>query len=120
LTSRRNAVVTVYDVGRSSEGLLHAYNVPYVVPADREDAPFLGQAILQLPGFAASLFRLSSQNSIYRTDLTSADAMRVPTFEWSPEVHDLDKTSNSLKPHLGPLDTMEYAEADLGPLYDCK
>ncbi|THU87262.1 hypothetical protein K435DRAFT_679866 [Dendrothele bispora CBS 962.96] len=117
LTSRKNSAITIYDVGRSQDGLVHSYGLPYTLSAGGEDIPFWGQAILQVPESVPSLFRLSQRGSIHRIDIV-IDNMRIHDTEWSPEVHNLDKVSNTLKPDLGPLDRMECSEADLDSLYN--
>ncbi|KAF5345305.1 hypothetical protein D9758_008457 [Tetrapyrgos nigripes] len=119
LTSGKNDIVTVYDVGRSSDGLLHAYNLPYTLTPGGERMRFLGQTVLQLPGYTPSLFRFCQRGAIYRTDLkTEEEDSGTFKSDWSSEVQALDERSNALKPDLGPLSAMEYSEVNMNPHYN--
>ncbi|KAK7054775.1 hypothetical protein VNI00_003238 [Paramarasmius palmivorus] len=82
LTSRKNALVTVYDLSRSDE-LLKMQCHPYVLPFGQDDT-FSGNALLE---------RANGQ----------VKKVTPQQLEWSDDIHSLDSAASSMKPDDGPL-----------------
>ncbi|KAH9945903.1 uncharacterized protein BXZ73DRAFT_37424 [Epithele typhae] len=126
LTSRRNSLVTVYDVTRE-QNLVHSSGYPYALPsAAAADGPHLGHTFFQDPSLAGSkqisLFQLSAGGglSVFDLDHLSRDDYYEPYLvetpeEWPPHVESLAQTA---KPNdSGPLAGRVYSIADMSHAY---
>ncbi|KAH0827044.1 hypothetical protein J3R83DRAFT_4727 [Lanmaoa asiatica] len=99
LTSRRNGFVTLYDISRGSDGLLHSSSVPSCLP---HDGPMFtaydGHALVTLPSDVQLAFlRLCQHGSIHRQDIRIARPdkdqpgsvqERHVTHQWDEDVQD--------------------------------
>ncbi|KAI1794593.1 hypothetical protein LXA43DRAFT_995724 [Ganoderma leucocontextum] len=117
LTSRKNSLVTVYDVSRDTENLVHMHGPPYALPSIvRPDGPHLGFAFYQQPTLVGtkhiSLFQLSERGSVslLNLDHVSADmasreiSTTVPRrAHWTPEVQALGEAADAKHVDQGPL-----------------
>ncbi|TBU65578.1 hypothetical protein BD310DRAFT_864379 [Dichomitus squalens] len=130
LTSRRNSLVTVYDVSRDSENLVHMYGSPYALPPlVRPDGPHSGFAFYQQPSLVGSkhisLLQLSERGglSLLNLDHISADATPPETsiehrrYQWTPEVHQLGKEADAKRIGGGPLAGRVHSVVDMRPAY---
>ncbi|KAF5380885.1 hypothetical protein D9615_004029 [Tricholomella constricta] len=123
LTSRDNALVTVYDVSRSEGQLLHVNAPPYCfIPGNDASASHLGQALFKHPldkkDNSFSLIRLTERGCLQKVDLRISDADFAPVFEtsWTTDVKQLD--AKSLHPREAPHDKQAFIEVDLSGAYD--
>ncbi|SJL00535.1 uncharacterized protein ARMOST_03848 [Armillaria ostoyae] len=125
LTSRKNGLVQVYTVSRSSEnGLIHANGLPYCLTSatDFEDS-LTGQLFAHHPyrGWdqSFSLLRLSRRGAIQMIELGHSEEIETltPNFEWSNDVKELDLNASTLRPDIGPLGSREYMEVDFSEMY---
>ncbi|KAG6866994.1 hypothetical protein C0991_003910 [Blastosporella zonata] len=122
LTSRTNAMVTVYDVSRSEGRLIHVNALPHsFISAPNTGTAYQGQVLFKHPLDSGtdvfSLIRLSEQGSLHQVDLSVSDEV-VATFEtsWTTDVKELE-----LQPPCrqeAPYASQAYAEADLSSTYD--
>ncbi|PBK78301.1 hypothetical protein ARMSODRAFT_874096 [Armillaria solidipes] len=128
LTSRKNGLVQVYTVSRSSEnGLIHANGLPYCLTSatDFEDS-LTGQLFAHHPyrGWdqSFSLLRLSRRGAIQMIELGHSEEIETltPNFEWSNDVKELDLNASTLRPDIGPLGSREYMEVDFSEMYHRK
>ncbi|KAG6918151.1 hypothetical protein DXG01_016340 [Tephrocybe rancida] len=122
LTSRVNAMVTLYDVSRSEGQLLHVDSLPscFITGPDAT-TPYAGQALFKHPldtGMDTfSLLRLTDQGSLHQVDLSMADEV-VTTFNtsWTAEVDEL--AWQPLRTLETPYENQAYAETNLSVSYD--
>ncbi|KAH9857125.1 hypothetical protein C2E23DRAFT_771292 [Lenzites betulinus] len=130
LTSRRNSLVTVYDVSRGNDNLVHVHDAPYSLPPiHRPDGAHLGYAFFQPPTLAGSkhlsIFQLSE-----RGGLSLLNIQRVPReashetskgshqqAEWPDEVKKLEEDADAAKHDLGPLAGRGHSVVDLQTAY---
>ncbi|KAI0372898.1 hypothetical protein BV20DRAFT_990286 [Pilatotrama ljubarskyi] len=130
LTSRRNSLITVYDVSRGSDNLVHLYDAPYALPpALRPDGPHLGYAFFQQATLSGSksmsIFQLSERGSISLLNLQrlSKDvAQETPNsarrrVDWPPDVLKLKEDADAARSDLGPLAGKAHSIVDLQPAY---
>ncbi|KAI0748606.1 hypothetical protein C8Q80DRAFT_1219698 [Daedaleopsis nitida] len=119
LASRRNSLVTVYDVSRgrdSTDKLVHSYGTPYALPPVLwPDAPHLGHAFFQQPTLSGlkhlSVFQMSPRGGVSLLNFNhlpadsphklSADASRRAA--WSPAVEKLADEANVMRSDQGLL-----------------
>jgi hypothetical protein len=122
--SRRNGLVTVYDVSRSNDGLIHANVPPYSLPAVSEyEARITGHLLFRHPSnpnnAMTSIYQLNDRGSIHRLDLGFPPINQIKTEgvrSWSTDLQKLAETS-SVYPDMGPLASQVATEVDLRPAY---
>ncbi|KAF8557295.1 hypothetical protein OG21DRAFT_1601750 [Imleria badia] len=129
LTSRRNSFVTLYDVSRGSDGLLHCHSIPSCLP---HNGPMFtaydGHALIALPSdMEFSFFRLCQRGSIQRQDIRvarpdedepgSSQEGHV-THRWDEDVQALEKQVNQLQIDFGPAGEKHYIEVNLRGAYE--
>ncbi|KAI0819525.1 hypothetical protein BC628DRAFT_1402047 [Trametes gibbosa] len=130
LTSRHNSLVTVYDVSREHDNLVHAYDTPYALPPiSHPDGAHLGYAFFQSPTLAGSkrisILQLSERGGLSLLNLqrapfsTSHETSKRghPQAEWSDEVKKLGEAASATKHDLGPLAGRGHSVVDLGMAY---
>ncbi|KAL4077135.1 hypothetical protein V8B97DRAFT_1939889 [Scleroderma yunnanense] len=129
LTSRKNGLVTVYDVGRSMHNLVHCNSTPVCLPWDKPMfTKYTGLAVVPLAcGSGMSLLRLTEQGGIHRQDIgvtTSSETEDQPTgkddpaYEWNADVQELDRKAKNLSPYFGPVAGRHFTEVDLRAAYE--
>ncbi|KAG7447915.1 uncharacterized protein BT62DRAFT_986039 [Guyanagaster necrorhizus] len=125
LTSRKNGLVDVYNVSRSSEnGLVHANALPYcLTSATGFEDSLTGQSFVHHPYLngdqSFSLLRLSRRGAIQMIELHCSNEIGTltPQFEWSDDVKDLDLKASTLRPDEGLLGNREHMEVDFSGVY---
>lgn len=123
LTSKKNGMVTVYDVSRADDGMVHSNMEPYCLPPittfgnAHAGYVFLQQA--EAPAAEVSMLQMGPRGSIHRADFRQGPGDVSPTemYEWSPGVQDLDKQAVKQRPDPGPLGRTDATEVDLNPAY---
>lgn len=129
LTSRRNSFVTLYDVSRESDGLLHCNSVPSCLPHNGPVfTAYDGHALAALPSDTElAFFRLCQRGSIHRQDIriTRADEDqprsvqgRRVTHQWDEGVQKLEKQASQLQIDFGPAADRHYTEVNLRGAYE--
>lgn len=135
LTSRRNGLLTVYDVSRSDcNSLVHLHASPYALPSVyAPDARHLGQVIFQHPSDTndsdINILQLSESGSLHMmalelslkgdgSDITHNARRTVP--EWSAEVRKLEEEAKTVQTDVGPLGGRSYSVVDLQQAYKSK
>lgn len=118
LTSKRNGLVTVYDVQKSNEMMTMktrpsriSHSVPVV------DGRFTGHTILEATGGRTALLSLTERGSIYSVDFGVSEVTEMQ-YEWSPEVQNLEEMSKGLRSDPGHFAAREKTEVNLRPVYD--
>lgn len=131
LMSRKNSLVTVYDVSRDTENLVHMHGSPYALPSIiRPDSPHLGFAFYQQPTLVGtkhiSLFQLSERGSVSLlnlnhvfTDTISKDisAIAPRRANWAPEVQALGEVADATHADQGPLAGRAHSVVNMQPAY---
>ncbi|KAI0949968.1 hypothetical protein AcW1_006160 [Taiwanofungus camphoratus] len=132
LTSRRNGLLTVYDVSRSDcNSLVHLHASPYALPSVyAPDARHLGQVIFQHPSDTndsdINILQLSESGSLHMmalelslkgdgSDITHNARRTVP--EWSAEVRKLEEEAKTVQTDVGPLGGRSHSVVDLQQAY---
>ncbi|KIJ69031.1 hypothetical protein HYDPIDRAFT_184954 [Hydnomerulius pinastri MD-312] len=129
LMSRKNGLVTVYDVNRGTDGLIHCNSTPACLPCDGTTrTSYTGYAAIVLPsGSNFSLLRLGQRGNILRQDIrvfgTGEDQSQDVTEDstthgWSNDVLKLEKQANELQPDFGPAGARHYTVVDLRGAYE--
>ncbi|KAG9318829.1 hypothetical protein JVU11DRAFT_933 [Chiua virens] len=129
LTSRRNGFVTLYDVSRDTDGLLHCNSIPSCLPCDGPMfTTYDGHALVPLPSNVGLTFlRLCQRGSIYRQDIRVAGPDEdqpgsIPedhvTHQWDENVLNLEKQANELRTDFGPAGGRLYTEVNLRGAYE--
>ncbi|KAI0672980.1 hypothetical protein C8Q78DRAFT_1022189 [Trametes maxima] len=131
LTSRRNSLVTVYDVSRGNENLVQLYGAPYSLPSVlRPDGPHSGYAFFQQPTIAGSkqlsIFQLSERGSLLllnlqktSDDIVTACSSRVSgRAEWPTGVTKLGENVETAPLDLGPLAARTHSVTGLESAYE--
>ena len=124
LSSRKNGFVSVYNAGRSDDGLFRMASPPYsLVPGSGNWGRYAGQTFLQQPLTnltkpSLSLVRLSERGSVQCYDLFSDHQKEclvsvVPSSDLQANFSDFSK----LPPDAGPLGVQEVNRIDLSPAY---
>ncbi|KAJ3766614.1 mitochondrial carrier domain-containing protein [Lentinula raphanica] len=115
MTSRKNRLVTVYDVSRSTEQLLHANNPPYSFSVDTRESRFSGDACVSVRNHH-KLFRLTERGTIVCADLMQNDgdetAASVAALEYLP------RDTPDMRPNLGHVGAQEFSRTNLRPAYE--
>ncbi|KAI9057898.1 hypothetical protein FKP32DRAFT_1597859 [Trametes sanguinea] len=130
LTSRRNALVTVYDVSRASDNLVYMHEPPRALsPGLHPDGPHLGYAFYQQPTPAGSkhvsIFQLSDRGGLSLLNLHRVPNDTVPETptarrargDWPEAVKKLRDDAEAARPDLGPVAGKAHIIVDLEPAY---
>ncbi|EGO18664.1 hypothetical protein SERLADRAFT_418850 [Serpula lacrymans var. lacrymans S7.9] len=127
LTSRKNGLISVYDVSRSTDGLLYSGASPHSLLTHTYYTARPGHSAVVLPSTTdMSMLHLSSRGSIHRQDfrlVNTRDTGGTPVtigdkmFEWSTEVQKLDTKARKLRSDPGPLGARAFSESDLHDAY---
>lgn len=129
LTSRRNGFVTLYDVSRGSDGLLHCNSIPACLP---HDGPMFtaydGHALVALPSdMGLAFLRLCQRGSIRRQDIRVARPDEDQpgsvqeghvTHQWDEDVQTLEKQVSELHIDFGPAAGRHFTEVNLRGTYE--
>jgi hypothetical protein len=131
LTSRKNGLVTVYDVSLSDDRLAHVNALPYALPSSLAYANAnAAHAVLRHPPShnqdTVSLLRLFERGNIHSMDMylsavgddESVGATDLRNFEWSKRIHELQKRATNLHPDIGPLGARNVEELNLRAAYE--
>lgn len=122
LTTRKNALLTVYDVSRSEARPMHVHSPPYCLFPSNGDGPHIGQTFLEytsLPGPSFGMVRMSVLGEIQHIDISSAESQTSALeVRWTHEVETLSNNLSEFTSDIGPLGTQEFSEVDLFPIYD--
>jgi hypothetical protein len=125
LTSHQNGLVTVFDVSRSNDGLIHSNAAPYSLPhTSGYYTRHTGHLLLQHPSnpsnTSTTIYQLSDRGSIHCLDLDFGPVSRIKTegqaCEWSADVHSLAEAAN-IHPDAGSLGSQAASEVDLNLAY---
>ncbi|KAG0699656.1 hypothetical protein DFH29DRAFT_983430 [Suillus ampliporus] len=127
LSSLKNELVTIYDVSRGDDNLIHCHSVPTSLPQDGDiGAPDSESTFVVRPDMSTfSLLRLSGQGSLHCQDFTvcrnDVDILRRQTVgtghEWSADVQKLAQRAKELQPLYGPLSARHFSELNLRTAY---
>ncbi|KIK98708.1 hypothetical protein PAXRUDRAFT_823553 [Paxillus rubicundulus Ve08.2h10] len=128
LMSRRNDLVTVYDVNRATDGLTHCNSTPACFPRDGPTlTSYNGHTLIVSPSRTEfMLLRLRQQGSIHRQDIRvvgpDEDELQDvqedrATHHWNGDVQRLDKLATELQPDFGPVAMRHYTEVDFRGAY---
>ncbi|KDQ61038.1 hypothetical protein JAAARDRAFT_204806 [Jaapia argillacea MUCL 33604] len=134
LTSRKNGLVTIYDVcADDGSARVHSNCRPYVLPPiTLPDVANSGYTIFRHPldrsQKNATLMQYSSGGGVYKMDLELVSdpplqagqpdfgEMGLEEPEWSPELLRLKAMEDQA--NVGPLGAQEFSEVDLRPVYE--
>lgn len=127
LSSFKNGLITIYDVSRGDDNLIHCHSVPTSLPHDGDmSAPELESTFFVQPDKSTfSLLRLSGQGSlqcqdfaICRNGMDNLSRQSSHTsHEWCADVQKLAQRAKELKPHYGPLSARHFSEFNLRAVY---
>lgn len=132
LTSQKNGLITVYDVGRGSDALLHSYTTPYALTAPLGSAAthngchYVSLTEGTASGVDLHMFQLSSRGGLHQLDCTLAppqeDTASEPAdysldVQWSSEVKRLNRVADRMRPEDGPLGRRNGLDVDFSELY---
>lgn len=125
LTSRTNGLITLYDISRSKDSLLHLNTPPYHLwPKNEDKNPCYGRAFFQHPLASHddfSMFQLSDRGSILQFGLyDSRPSNNRFSVLMSEEMDKLEQRASALFPDDGPLGCRDFSEVDFVSPYDCK
>ncbi|KAJ7592797.1 hypothetical protein C8J56DRAFT_856230 [Mycena floridula] len=117
LMSRKNSLVTVYDVSPSQQGLVQFNSAPYCFSGPPH-VPYAGLACFQPSGTSdTSLFTLSERGGIHRIDL-GISSISPQRLDWTSDVKNLDSSASKLRPDFGTLGDQERTIENFSPIYD--
>ncbi|KAJ3796954.1 hypothetical protein GGU11DRAFT_745670 [Lentinula aff. detonsa] len=116
MTSRKNRLITIYDVSRSNEQLLHIDNAPYSFSIDTRESRFAGDAYMNVEN-QHKLFRISERGRLTCVDLMQSDSDSNPTTSVASSQY-LPCDSPEMRPDLGPLGAREFSRTNLRPAYE--
>ena len=130
LTSRRNGLVSVYDVARS-EAAIRMSSPAYCLPRIRSpDGKNLGHVLIQHPHSTnsgdLSVLQLSELGAVHAMHLKlSDDTQEVAEAgpmdrSWSDEVEELQEQVQASQLDAGPLGMRTFTEANMRPAYESK
>ncbi|OBZ69202.1 Solute carrier family 25 member 47-A [Grifola frondosa] len=126
LTSRQNGLVTIYDVSRADDNLVHLNVAPYSLPPLQiPDARHLGQVLLQHPDGKSdiSIFELSERGGISNLECSADNKgeafsrLTTSTCERSEDIQTLHDDIQSSHTDLGPLGARNSSQVDLQAAY---
>ncbi|KAG2157238.1 hypothetical protein DEU56DRAFT_845237 [Suillus clintonianus] len=127
LSSLKNGLVTIYDVSRGNDNLIHSHSVPTFLPHDGDmGAPDSESAFFVQPDRSTLLLlRLSGQGSFHCQDFAvchnGIDILPRQTsgtsHDWSADVQKLAQRAKELQPQYGPLSARHFSEFNLRTAY---
>ena len=130
LTSRRNGLVSLYDVSRGTDGLLHCNSNPFCLPqAEPVFMAYNGDALVALPSNERLMFlRLCRRGSIYRQDIGVARSLDEDqpgslqhnhvTHRWDEDILTLEKCASELQSDFGPAGGRHFSEVNFRGAYE--
>ncbi|KAI6118836.1 hypothetical protein EV401DRAFT_1862589 [Pisolithus croceorrhizus] len=128
LTSRKNGLVTVYDVSRGTDGLVHCNSPPSCLPWNKPlNALYAGCTAVASPCMSKmSFLALTHQGGIYQQDIQIITGDEMPAFiegnrvvrVWDADVDKLDKQASDLHPDVGPVGGRHFTEVNFRGVYD--
>jgi hypothetical protein len=127
LSSRKNCLLSVYDVSRDKVGLPQSHALPYSLPGRFPNGPHAGFYVTHphpesSNAKTASLVQLTSRGAIYQTALglrQNEDETLSPIIDvsWSAAVHRLATASSTQHPDIGNLGARSVREVDFRQVY---
>jgi len=128
LSSRKNGLLSVYDVSRDKDGLPQSHALPYSLPGHFPNGPHAGFYVTHphpesSNAKTASLVQLTSRSAIYQTALglrQNEDETLSPItidVSWSAAVHRLATASGTQRPDIGNLGARSVQEVDFRQVY---
>ncbi|KAJ4475232.1 hypothetical protein C8J55DRAFT_562217 [Lentinula edodes] len=117
MTSRKNKLITVYDVSRSTEQLLHADNAPYSFSVNTRESRFSGDAYVNM-GDQYKMFRISERGRLTYVDLKQTGNDITSSFAATQFLPSETKDIPVLRPDLGPVGAREFSQTNLRPAYE--
>lgn len=127
LSSLKNGLITIYDVSRGNDNLIHCHSVPTSLPHDGDMGASESESsfFVQPDRSTLSLLRLSGQNSLHCQDFAvyhnGMDVLPRQTsgisHEWSADVQKLAQRAKELQPQYGPLSARHFSELNLRTAY---
>ena len=130
--SKRTGLISVYDVSRAQDKLVHVNVQPYCLsPVTSHQNPnikFTSHTLFQHSTMRDSdvkIFQLSPQGSIYHLGATLSDELEdhdslrgeEPSCQWNEAVKHLHAKATGLGPDLGPLAAREHSDVNFQPAY---
>ena len=124
LTSRRNGLVTMYDVSASHNGLLHVNAAPYCLPSG--PCRNIEQILLRRSKDSVSLLRMFERGDIHSMDVnfTAEGDGNLPSGSqhlavvWSKGIREMHSRGAELRPEVGPRGATDVHQVDFGPAYE--
>ncbi|KAJ7638505.1 hypothetical protein FB45DRAFT_826943 [Roridomyces roridus] len=120
LSSRKNGLLTVYDVSHAQTGMAFAQTHPYClrtpVGGELQTGRNFFRHPLAQPNAPVTLFSLSELGSIRASQLSWGNAGE-PTFNWSEDVGRLHDQSAQLKEDFGSFGEAEPKTVDMSSVY---
>ncbi|KIK57712.1 hypothetical protein GYMLUDRAFT_203313 [Collybiopsis luxurians FD-317 M1] len=114
VTSRKNKLVTVYDVSRSADHLLHMGDMPYSFSFDVPETQSSGDAFVN-SGDNFTMFRISERGRISCIQLAQRDSPNITdgvrTLPVRPDFQENRRET-------GLLEAREFSETNLRPAYE--
>ncbi|KAF5358459.1 hypothetical protein D9756_001485 [Leucocoprinus leucothites] len=122
-SSKRNGMLTFYNVSRHDDKLIRVNDSPYGLFPSASYRRFTGQAVLQHENRAISFFRADEQAGVDCVELHIAldddQELTTPvTIEESDAIKDLRRKAQNMKTDLDIFGDQEKVVADLFPAYD--
>jgi len=125
LSSKRNGMLTVYDVSRHDDGLIRVNDSPYSVMPNASYCRFTGLAFLKHESRALSVFRAGERASVDCIQLNIPSSEEVENIvsvsvEESEAVKQLADDVGNMKTSTDIFGDQEKVVTDLFPAYDRK
>ncbi|KAJ3814970.1 hypothetical protein F5876DRAFT_31763 [Lentinula aff. lateritia] len=119
MTSRKNKLITVYDVSRSTEQLLHADNAPYSFSVNTRENRFSGDAYVNM-GDQYKMFRISERGRLTCVDLKQSgnDITSTSSFAATQFFPSETNDNPAMRPDLGPVGAREFSQTNLRHAYE--
>ncbi|KAJ7781591.1 hypothetical protein B0H16DRAFT_1498983 [Mycena metata] len=121
LSSRKNGLLTIYDISRSQDGMGSVQAPPYCLTTSGNGRIQTGHTFFRHPLARAdspmALFRLSELGSIRAFQLAFTDAGAIP-FQWSVDVQRLGNESGHPREEHNSFGSSEPTTVDMVPAYE--
>ncbi|KAI6005689.1 hypothetical protein EDD15DRAFT_2213172 [Pisolithus albus] len=119
LTSRKNGLVTVYDVSRGTDNLVHCNSPPSCLPWNKPlNMVYAGCTAVASPCMSKmSFLELTHQGSIYQTDLQIITGDEMSAFTEGIVLFE-NKRASDLRPDAGPVGGRHFTEVNFRGVYD--
>ncbi|KAG1772809.1 hypothetical protein EDD22DRAFT_976463 [Suillus occidentalis] len=127
LSSLKNGLITIYDVSRGRDNLIHCHSVPTSLPHDGDVGTSDSESafFVQPDRSTFSLLRLSGQGSLRCQDFSVChNGIDVPprqtsgtSHKWSADVQKLAQRAKELQSQYGPLSARHFSELNLRTAY---